>query len=125
MAHEEHHGHIEVERREHPRFPVNLPVRFEIVDEKEEAQLVLALRRISHAKASNISLGGLCLEAEDALQDGDVLRMVIELPDAFGEVHAFAEVIWSKEKKHGLKFLQLRQGDQKRLEDFLEKYQNA
>jgi PilZ domain len=79
--------------RQHPRYPLPLIVNFEV-----GASLTL---QASHQKeeegiGQNISEGGLCLITDRALEESQVIKIRLPIPNVSATIPTLAEVRWVK-----------------------------
>jgi PilZ domain-containing protein len=98
-------GDIEFERREFPRFVIHLPFSYELDHIQGEGI------------TSNASQGGVQVYLPDEVQESDLLRFKLVLPEGNGvrSVQATARVVWShksdlpapKNFKAGLEFVDI------------------
>lgn len=115
------------EKRIDPRAEINKDARYKILSESDG---VINFGYES-AKAKNISKGGLCLELDHKLTEGNVIR--IELPSLGEEktIKAFCEVQWCRkgssdgEYQAGLSFIALREDDVEYLVNFIDNQKRA
>ena len=92
-----------VERRVHPRVPVETRVRVEYG----------SLRGFVEEVCRNVSIGGMFVQTPTPPPVGSVLRFELDLPDRAGVVHGSGEVAWVRSQDDppanpagfGLKFL--------------------
>jgi hypothetical protein len=75
-------------------------------------------------KSVDISLGGLRLMSEKAIDVGSIHDMHMTLPGGFGAIFAKAIAVWARRAEDGLytagfKFLGMAQEDERRLRDFI------
>ena len=68
----------------------------------------------------DISLGGMYIQAEHALEVGSILRLYIPLGNDGQVLAPIAEVVWAHDKGGGLRFVSLREEEKERLRAFLE-----
>ena len=115
------------EKRVDTRADIDHDAKFKILSESDG----VANFGYESAKAKNISKGGLCLELERKLTEGNVIR--IELP-SLGEnktIKAFCEVQWCRKGSSdsnyeaGLSFIALREDDVNYLVDFIDNQKRA
>jgi len=99
-----------MERRKHPRFKVDLPVRFS--KEHWSAQ----------GRVIDISLGGCRVNSKAAVFTGDCLSMEISLPDSQPELTVeLAVVRWSIGQQFGVEFVRMWPDEQSRLDQFAQR----
>lgn len=80
-------------QRQHERFKIDSEVRVTVGD------------KIMVGNISTISVGGVCLNTSELLQDGGLLKMQIVAPDGNGVVEVEGRVVWSEERKaYGVAF---------------------
>ena len=109
-----------IEKRIHPRVPINLPVKYRVIE--EQAILTSARDRKSRDQTSytlNVSLGGLFLVTDQIRDLESILRLEISIPDIHHMITAFSEVVWSNITGAGLHFEAIKEKDLEVLYDFL------
>lgn len=80
-------------QRQHERFKIDSEVRVTVGD------------KVMVGNISTISVGGVCLNTSELLQDGGLLKMQIVAPDGNGAVEVEGRVVWSEERKaYGVAF---------------------
>ena len=118
---------LSFDKRRHPRVQVELPVKYKLINQSEEA-LQLQQHRRSHRQGASrdVSVEGLCLMTEQTLEKGDILKIEVQLPEEPHPVRAFSEVVWtaeseSGEPKHvsGIYFMALRDEDAERMQGYV------
>lgn len=98
-------------RRRFPRLRKDFHVSYRMVNQEQfESDPVCAL-------AVNISGGGVCFEANEALQEGALVALEIRSDDFATPILALAKVVWCKSKgeahKIGAEFWWIGWGDNK------------
>ena len=116
---ESHFGTVNFEKRQHPRFSIDLPVECWKTDDPK-----------SHpGHTGNVSEGGLLLYFPKELEIGQNLRLKLYIDSGldFISVEALAEVAWKDlclketgEYKMGVKFVQISAKDRANLRNFLD-----
>ena len=79
--------------RQHPRYPLPLMVNFEVgasltvqaSDQKKEA-----------GNAQNVSEGGICLITDRALEESQIIKLRLSIPNVRATIPTLAEVRWVK-----------------------------
>lgn len=125
------------ERRRYPRKPLNLKVKFELIDTSASPGAPPTY------EINNISAGGLALYSEHKLQKGQELSLVLYLPPkdkrspklalaTWSEndsipIHIHAQITWclSYSKNHygyGVEFLEVDADDQPDFDEFLKDF---
>lgn len=105
-----------LEKREHSRVKVKIPVTYRLVEDKKELEKV----RGRHALAKDLSLNGMFMKTDKAVNTGDVLRLDISIPgQKVRHVFAFAEVIRIAGSGAGIKLLLMPEEDKSGLTEFL------
>ncbi len=105
-------ANIYMERRVAPRIKVNVPVKYRFLEDEKEIKTVLEHReREKSALAMDISLGGMQITTDQAIEEGDVLEFEIILPDLSESLSAIARVVWANENTGGIHFLKLSEED--------------
>lgn len=112
-------GLLVVERRKHPRFSVELPLDYSLVDHKESHGGLVA----------DISEGGLLVYLPEALQIGTLLKIEILFVKGMelNSTKAIAKIVWSDlatktisdENRYGLEFQSFIEGDFDKLKRLL------
>ncbi len=79
-------GILVVERREHPRHTLELPINYSDTDGKERWGI-----------AADASEGGVCAYLPDVIEKGSLLRIGMFFPKGsqLNKINAMAEVVWS------------------------------
>lgn len=107
-----------IEKREHSRVKVKIPVQYRLVKDKKELEKVLGL----HALAKDLSLNGMFIKVERPVKTGDVFALDVFVPDqTVKRVFAFAEVVRITTEGAGIRLLLMPEEDQSALKDYLEK----
>jgi hypothetical protein len=85
---------IDIERRKHPRFSVDLPIEYSQIDSSV----------IHTGRGLNISEGGLLIYFPEKMDLSQYLRLKLFLPLGFelSAIEVLAEVAWGKVKKFGI-----------------------
>jgi len=113
-------ANVFVEKRAHPRFQMNLQAKFSRVQDPKEIDAIIGDRkREMFSLTRDISLGGLGITTEEPLKEGDLLHFEINLPGRPAPLSALAEVIWTIDKKAGLRFLKIGDEDLETLKQYL------
>jgi len=114
------YGVYRLERRQYPRFSVNLPFEYHRVDSPE----------VCSGDTENISQGGLLVYAPERMEVGQRLKARLyfaSVSDPVQSIEVLCEVAWVEEppdddtKKFpcGVKFIDLREEDAERLRRFI------
>ena len=82
--------------RQHPRYPVSLPVTF-------EAGALLTSQKSRREKnadgdTQNLSEGGLCLITDRALKESQIIKLKLPMPNISVTMPTLAEVRWVKKE---------------------------
>ena len=111
-----------IERRQHPRVQMALPIKFRVIDDQREIETLLERRkRDQTSETIDLSQGGAYIAAPTELKTGTILRLDVQVGDGAPNISAFAEVVWANETGAGLRFLAMKEEDAQRLKDHLEK----
>lgn len=111
-----------IERRAHPRFQAEFPVKYYFVNDKNEAETIREFgKKDAFALVRDISLGGLQVVVEEPMKVGDILAFEISLPGAALPIIASAEVVWVNDKTGGLHFLIISEEDTATLKAYLKR----
>jgi c-di-GMP-binding flagellar brake protein YcgR len=111
-------GTVNFERREHPRFSLDLPAEYWQTDNSK-----------SHpSRTGNVSEGGILLYLPDEIEIGKNLRLRLFIDSGleFISIDALAEVVWKDlsfadkgEHRIGVKFIDISEKDMADLKHFL------
>ena len=111
-----------IDRRAHPRYQVQFPVKYCFVRDKNEINAIQEFsKKDVVAVTRDISLGGMQIALEQPLQAGDILAFEIPLPGGSPPLSACAEVVWTNGNIGGLHFLILGEEDLTVLKAYLKK----
>jgi len=110
-----------IEKRAFPRYKADFPVKYQLLEDKEEVKAILEHSKKEIAIARDISLGGMQITSEQPLKNGDVLVFEIPLADKSQTLLASAEVVWVNGNISGLHFLQISNEDLEALKAYLKK----
>lgn len=111
-----------IEKRTYPRFKVAFPVKYELLQDKTEIEAIVAdSKKEKVALVRDISLGGMQIESEQPIKEGDVMVFEIPLPGPAQSLLACAEVVWTDGKVGGLHFLKISDEDLTALKAYLKK----
>ena len=115
-------GKIFIERRTHPRYKVDFPVKYYLVEDPKEIETVREHRKTEKvALARDISLGGLQIASEQPLKEGNILVFEIPLPGNADSILACAEVAWTVGNTGGLHFIKISDDDLALLNAYLKR----
>ena len=110
------------DRRGGKRYSNNLTCEYKILDEDIDIMEI----RYKTAKTTNISLGGICVETQDKVMPGSLIRVEIPLGDSPQKINTFCEVEWARPGNGrymaGLSFMSLDDLAAGMLKDYLGKY---
>ncbi len=110
------------EKRLHPRFSIEIPVEFRVLDDQKEIDSFLEwMEKEKKGKTQDVSLGGMQIVASHPLKKGAILQIDLIIPPHKEKLVTYAEVIWPGEYGGGLKFLMMADDVKKNLKSFLEK----
>jgi uncharacterized protein (TIGR02266 family) len=117
-----------IERRVHPRLPLNLPVRISTIDPETDVATRRPFFRASREWCANVSRGGLFIRTEEPFSPGRRVLIELTLPDGRG-FDSVGRIAWTKRpltqseqadaKGIGIEFLGARSEDLATLERFL------
>ncbi len=111
-----------MEKRVDPPIKVNIPVKYRLVEDKKEIEIVRKQRKKEgNAHAMDRILGGMQIFAKKVLKEGDILSLVITLPGLSETLSAFAEVVWANKTDGGLHFLVVKDEDLRVLKAYLKR----
>ncbi len=115
------YGVYRLERRQYPRFSVNLPFEYHRVDSPE----------VRSGDTGNISEGGLLVYAPERIEVGQRLKARLyfaSVSDPVQSIEVLCEVAWVEEPPNGdmrkfpcgVKFVDLREEDAEKLRRFIQ-----
>jgi len=105
-----------LEKREHSRIKVKIPVNYKLVEDKKELEKV----RGRHALAKDLSLNGMFMKTDKSVKTGDVFSLDISIPDQkVKHFFAFAEVVRITNSGAGVKLLLMPEEDKTALKEYL------
>jgi uncharacterized protein (TIGR02266 family) len=117
-----------IERRVHPRLPLNLPVRISTIDPETDVATRRPFFRASREWCANVSRGGLFIRTEEPFSPGRRVLVELTLPDGRG-FDSVGRIAWAKRpitrseqadaEGIGVEFLGARSEDLASLERFL------
>jgi hypothetical protein len=115
-------GKMFIERRAHPRFQVDFPVKYCFVNDPGEVEAIRDFgKKDVFALIRDISLSGMKVEVKETMKVGDVLAFEIPLPGGAAPILASAEVVWTEGNIGGLHFLIISEEDITALKAYLKK----
>lgn len=103
------------ERRRYPRVREEVPVNCRVFDDKPIDHLPRREELEWATRISNISLGGVYLEARRQLAPGSILKLSLSPPGWQEPLPAFGEIVWTREEGCGVSFLAMKEEDRERL----------
>jgi hypothetical protein len=106
-----------LERRNHSRKPVKIPVQYRLVEDPKELEGL----RGKTALAKDLSLDGMYIKTPKGASVGDVIRLDISMPENSRHLFAFAEVVWSNPKGAGVRLMLMAVEDKESLQAYLDK----
>ena len=99
---------VEEDRREYERLPVNFPATFVAGGVNGQGLVV------------DISIGGCSFHTEAQLAEGNILRMVLQVPNETHPVNLQAAIVRSiRSGRAGVEFLEFENGERERLQHFM------
>jgi Tfp pilus assembly protein PilZ len=117
---------LSFDKRKHPRIKIQVPVKYKVINQSEEALALLEQKRGPLAGNSmDVSPEGLCLVTDHELAKGDILKIEVSLPGESHVLRAFSEVMWSSQQEPGdftagIFFMALREEDAEKIKRFVE-----
>ena len=113
------YGTVNLERRKHPRFSVDLPIEYSRIDSP-----------VSHTgQALNISEGGLLIYFPEQMDIGQYikLKLFLSLGSKLNTIEVLAEVVWMEidlgevwgDYRCGVNFIDVSPEDMTKLKEFL------
>jgi len=119
---------LSFDKRKHPRVKIQIPVKYKLVNQSQEALAFLQqMKTIQSGDSRDLSEEGLFMIGDRRLAQGDILKVEVFLPVENLPIRAFCEVAWSSEEdlpsgRHGagLYFMALRDEDQARMRRFVD-----
>jgi len=110
---------MHLEKRIHPRISVNVPVQYQVVENPSNPKSIPQHRKTPRVtKTLDVSLSGVFLLADMALEVGTVLSLEITLP-GLPPLSIFGDVVWSTDTGLGLQFRPMKEKDRNILNLFL------
>ncbi len=117
---------ISIEKRTNPRVSVKIPVKFRLVEDKEEIRNIVVWRKKDiNAFTLDISLGGMYITVDQPLEIGNIIQLDLFLLDVTNVIGVYAEVVRANKNGAGLTFLMMKTSDRYSLLVFLDKISNA
>ncbi len=117
-----------IERRVHPRIPLNLPVRISTIDPETDVATRRPFFRASREWCANVSRGGVFIRTEEPFSPGRRVLIELTLPDGRA-IDSVGRIAWIKRplarseqpdaEGIGIEFLGARSEDLAALERFL------
>jgi|DewCreStandDraft_4_1066084.scaffolds.fasta_scaffold04993_5 c-di-GMP-binding flagellar brake protein YcgR len=106
------------DRRTQKRISQNLETKFKVLNNPELAEI-----EYKKAQMKNISLGGLCLQSNQSLKTGNMVRVNFVLNEQDKKVDTFCEVKWCKRVIDGflagLSFITLTKEEEEHIYNFI------
>jgi c-di-GMP-binding flagellar brake protein YcgR len=119
-------ANIFIEKRIHPRVSAKIPVKYRVIEDQKEIETVFERRKKEQStRTMDVSLGGLYIVAEQALNVGSILRLDISVSTNPNLISAFAEVVWANETGGGLHFLAMKEDDVESLKAYLQQISDS
>jgi CheY-like chemotaxis protein len=81
------------QRREHPRFPLRIPIRYTLMQEGDPDQAVEINRDYACGETRNLSLGGALINVEAEIPIGQVLRIELRSASEEEKIDVVARVL--------------------------------
>lgn len=101
-----------IERRAHPRLTLGIPVKYKVINDQKKIDSVMDRKRDEkQGHTVDMSVGGIRLEIDQALNVDCILRIDMALPNHPSLISAFAEVVWCNASHAGLRFLSMKEND--------------
>ncbi len=111
-----------VEKRVSPRVPIQLPVKYRLIEDPMGIGSISEMRKKEIASQTrDASLGGMFISADEKLNVGSIMSINFTLPEVSSYLSAFAEVVWSNNNGGGIHFLALKDEDMNTLKNTLTK----
>ncbi len=108
------------EKRIHPRFQVNVPVRYRVIEHETDSTTVSdRQKKIRTCHTGDLSLSGLFLVCDQALAVDTLLKLDISIPEIPLKITAFAMVVWTNLRGVGLHFEAIKNEDIITLRNYL------
>ena len=110
-----------IERRKFPRLSLSVDVEYSVIGRDLGFQ--------TETSTKNISVGGICIIAYEKVEIGDILSLVIKLPEGERPIHAEGRVVWksdfvlSEDKMSrwdvGIEFTDIKDDDRQKLSGYI------
>ena len=111
-----------IEKRATRRVSEKIPVKYRLIDDPQGFEAFGREKKEEKTTQSrDISLGGCFIAAEQFFNIGSTLRLDFSFPSISSLISAFAEVIWANESGGGLKFIAIKEEDEKTLKNYIDK----
>jgi hypothetical protein len=111
-----------MEKRDHPRMSVKLPVKFFLAEADEDINRIVQWRKQDiNALVLDVSLSGMYMMVNEKLLTGNIIRVDVSMPPKPEPLTFYAEVIWANEQGAGLRFVEMWPDDIDILKAYMEK----
>ncbi len=109
-------------RRDNPRVPIKIPVKFFPAEDKKVLKKIEDWRESKkYGVTLDLSPGGMQLVVDYHLAVGSVLEFKIYILDKVSVVTVYARVVWVNKSSVGLHFLLIKPAEMEALASFLKK----
>jgi len=109
-------------RRDNPRVPIKVPVKFVPAEDKKVLKKIEDWRESrKYGVTLDLSTDGMQLAANHHLTVGSVLEFNIYILDKVNVVTVYARVVWANKNSAGLHFLLMKPAEKDALTSFLQK----
>jgi len=119
---------FDIEKRNDIRAELNQETQFRVLSNGESETALSPMIGI----AKNISRGGVCIQTEQKINEGNVIRVEIPAPGSSkNKINAFCEVQWCRKSfvtgyyEIGLSFIAMKEDDVEYLRQYVETHQRA
>lgn len=110
-----------IEKRTYPRYKADFPVKYSLLEDKNDIQAIREHAKKEVALVRDISLGGMQITSDPPMKQGDTLVFEIPLPGGVQTLSACAEVVWVNGNVGGLHFLIISDEDLEALKAYLKR----
>jgi c-di-GMP-binding flagellar brake protein YcgR len=110
-----------IEKRTYRRISETIPVKYRLIEDPRELISLPERKEEKTVQCKDISTGGLCVVTDQFVEVGSTLRLDISFPTIPHLISAYAEVVWADETGEGLKFLAIKEDDQNKIKNYIDR----
>ncbi len=109
-----------LEKREHPRISVKIPVQYYLAKDEGEFEHIVQWRlQEKNAEVLDLSVSGMHIVVDQKFLLGSVARFDMKLPNKPEPLTLFAEVVWVNNTGAGLHFIEMLNEDVECLKEYM------